>query len=50
VYHFETRQTPAPTYVGNCEGCPSTGGSGQTGASSGSGFIAKAYGEGESSL
>ena len=26
VYHFETRQTPAPTYVGPCQGCPSTGG------------------------
>ena len=34
VYHFETRQTPAPTYVGDCQGCPSTGGPGQTGSSS----------------
>jgi hypothetical protein len=49
VYHFETRQTPAPTYVGPCEGCPSTGGPGQTGAGT-EGFVAKAYGEGEASL
>ena len=50
VYHFETRQTPAPTYVGPCQGCPSTGGPGQTGSTSNSGFIAKANGEGETAL
>jgi hypothetical protein len=50
VYHFETRQTPAPTYVGPCQGCPSTGGPGQTGSTSNSGFVAKAYGQGESAL
>ncbi len=49
VYHFETRQTPAPTYVGACDGCPSTGGGGQTGAGK-EGFVAKAYGEGEAAL
>ena len=49
VYHFETRQTPAGTYVGPCQGCPSTGGGGQTGAGK-EGFIAKAYGEGEAAL
>ena len=50
VYHFETRQTPAPTYVGDCQGCPSTGGPGQTGSTSNSGFIAKAGGAGEAAL
>jgi hypothetical protein len=50
VYHFATRQTPAPTYVGDCQGCPATGGPGQTGTPSKSGFVAKAYGQGEASL
>jgi hypothetical protein len=50
VYHFETRQVPAPTYVGACAGCPATGGPGQTGSPSNSGFIAKANGAGEASL
>jgi hypothetical protein len=50
VYHFETRQTPAPVYIGDCPDCPSHGGSGQTGVSNKAGFIAKAYGGGESSL
>jgi hypothetical protein len=50
VFQFETRQTPAPTYIGDCAGCPATGGSGQPGATSKSGFIAKAYGEGEAPL
>lgn len=50
VYHFETRQTPAPTYVGNCQGCPSTGGPGQTGSTSNQGVLAKANGAGEAAL
>jgi hypothetical protein len=50
VYHFATRQTPAPTYVGDCAGCPATGGPGQLGSESKSGFLAKAYGEGEAAL
>jgi hypothetical protein len=50
VYHFETRQIPRPTYVGDCQGCPSTGGSGQPGTPSKAGFVAKAYGEGEAGL
>jgi hypothetical protein len=50
VYHFATRQTPAPTYVGDCQGCPATGGGGQTGSPSKDGFIAKAYGQGETGL
>jgi hypothetical protein len=50
VYHFETRQTPAPTYVGDCKGCPATGGPGQTGVTSNSGFVAKANGAGEAAL
>ncbi|HXY94365.1 MAG TPA: hypothetical protein VEP49_17940 [Acidimicrobiia bacterium] len=50
VYHFTTRQTPAPTYAGDCQGCPSTGGPGQPDAPSNAGFIAKANGQGESSL
>jgi hypothetical protein len=50
VYHFETRQTPAPTSVGPCQGCPSTGGPGQSGVQDKSGFVAKAYGQGESAL
>ena len=50
VYKFDTRQTPAPTYVGDCQGCPATGGPGQPGSTSTSGFVAKAYGAGESSL
>ena len=39
-----------PTYVGACQGCPSNGGTGQTGSTNEAGFIAKAYGEGESAL
>ena len=50
VYHFETRQTPAPTYVGDCQGCPSTGGPGQTGSASEPGVLAKANGAGEAAL
>jgi len=50
VYHFETRQTPAPTYVGDCEGCPATGGPGQVGSPSKEGFVAKANGQGETGL
>ena len=47
VYQFETRQTPALTYVGDCQGCPATGGPGQPGSPSKSGFVAKAGGVGE---
>ena len=28
IYHFTTPPTPRPGYVGDCKGCPSTGGSG----------------------
>ena len=40
----------AGTYVGPCQGCPSTGGPGQTGSTSSSGVLAKAYGAGEAAL
>jgi hypothetical protein len=50
VYEFATRQTPAPTYAGDCQGCPATGGPGQPGSPSKAGFIAKAYGQGETGL
>jgi hypothetical protein len=50
IYQFDTRQGRTPTYVGDCQGCPATGGPGQTGSTSSSGFVAKAYGTGESSL
>jgi len=49
VYHFETRQTPAPTYVGDCQSCPGISGSGEPGSPSSAGFVAKAGG-GESGL
>jgi hypothetical protein len=45
VIFFETRQTPTPVYVGDCDECPSGGGPGQAGAPSKDGFVAKAYGE-----
>jgi hypothetical protein len=48
VYKFDTRQTPAPVYVGDCTGCPSQGGPGQPGTSP-AGFTAKAGG-GEAAL
>lgn len=46
VYKYDTRQTPPPIYVGDCEGCPSTGGPGLPGSPSKSGFVARAGGVG----
>ena len=50
VVKFDTRQTPAPVYAGDCAGCPATGGPGQTGSPSPSGFVAKANGGGDAAL
>ena len=44
VVDFDTRQTPTPTYVGDCTDCPAAGGPGQAGTPSAAGFVAKAYG------
>jgi hypothetical protein len=49
VINFETRQTPTPVYVGDCEGCPATGGPGTPGTPSSAGFVALAGGGGASS-
>jgi hypothetical protein len=49
VYQFDTRPTPPPRYAGDCDGCPSTGGPGQSGTNA-SGFIARAGGAGEAPL
>jgi hypothetical protein len=49
VYKFDSRPTPAPEYAGDCSDCPSHGGDGKPGAG-GAGFVAKAYGKGESAL
>ncbi|MEX1008720.1 MAG: hypothetical protein WD271_12865 [Acidimicrobiia bacterium] len=50
VISFDTRQTPTPVYTGDCPDCPAAGGPGQAGASSSSGFVAKANGAGETAL
>jgi hypothetical protein len=50
VYKFDTRPGPARTLAGECTGCPSHGGTAQTGTPSPDGFIAKAHGDGSTAL
>jgi hypothetical protein len=44
VVAFDTRQPPIPRYLGDCKGCPATGGPGQPGTPSPDGFVARANG------
>jgi hypothetical protein len=50
VVQFDTSPTPPPKFAGDCNDCPSHGGSGRPGTPSPDGFIAKADGSGSVAL